>query len=167
MKLRKTASKQTIEISRKEWISIGKTAKWLSKMALNKKAFDEDEWGDISQYENMGEAPSLFDVNPDERREEKKQRLMDIIQAGDLTEKQIDAMLEAEGVTVEEIDEEDPASIAAMEEMAREDELAAQEQAAEEAEADAIEAARAKEIARQRREDEKRIDSLKGQEPIA
>jgi len=160
------SGKQTIQISRREWVGIGKTAKWLNKSALNKKAFDEDEWGDISQYESLGEAPKLFDQNPDERREEKKQRLIDIIQAGDLTEEQIDAMLAAEGITMEEIDEEDPASIAAMEDIAVEEEFETEEFETEESKAIAEEIAAAKAIARQKAEDNKRIDKLKGLEPI-
>lgn len=165
MKLRKTASgKQTIKMSRKEWLGIGKMAKWIDKSTLNKKAFDEDEWGDISQFEDMGEAPKLFDVNP----EEKRNRLIDMIKAGDLTEEQVDRILEEEGITFDDIEAEDEASaLAAQEDIASE--LAAEEaeDAAREQAEMAVEDEQFAADEKRRMEDAERIEKLRGQAPIA
>jgi len=125
MKLKKTASgKQTIKMSRKEWVGIGKTAKWLDRKALNKKAFDEEEWGNLSQYESMGEAYSAFDETPEQKRE----KLITMIESGELSESQVDKILSEEGIDIVDVDEDalEVADIDAQEEIAR-------EQAAEEA----------------------------------
>jgi vacuolar-type H+-ATPase subunit I/STV1 len=167
MKLRKMASgKETLTISKKDWIGIGKTAKWIDRSKLNKKAFDEDEWGDISQYEGMGEASSLFDNVPDEQ--EKRERLIAKIQSGELSEEQIDRLLDEEGISFDDLEEEDfEASQVAQEEIAREQaEEESKALAEEEAALAEEEAARAR-AARQRAEDEKRLQKLRGQTPIA
>lgn len=124
MKLKKTASgKNTLDISRKEWLNIGKTAKWIDKSKLNKRAFEEEEWGDITQYESMGEAHRLFDdIDIDEKRE----RLITKIKRGELSEDQIDRILEEEGIDLDELEgidlDDESAALAAQEEIAREQE---------------------------------------------
>lgn len=134
MKLNKTASgKQTIKISRKEWLGIGKVAKWIDKKALNKRAFDEDEWmdmdgDDMSRYEGMGSAASLFDQGADV--EEKRNMAMKKL--NELSEEELDAFLDAEGISLDgmDVDENDEASIAAQEQIAAEEAaLAAAEEA--------------------------------------
>jgi len=120
MRISKTASgKQTVKISRKEWIGIGKVAKWIDKKRLNKKAFEEEEWGDISQYESMGSAQSLFDQVPDV--DEKRRLVREKID--ELTEEELDAFLESEGISLYDldIDENDEASRAAQEQIAAEE----------------------------------------------